>query len=421
MDFLIAALQALAAAAGVATSGYKFGYWMVGHIRKTMQDSCTEDVRQFLHNLGCLNEAEVRQLVENWAATVKIAAAQQEELIALFTNLIHGARFHTQQGTPRSSYVRCEHLIEQLLNNIQPRRSQGESVGPGRQEWILERFLGMGTFGEVWLGRNALVPEPRAFKFFTHEGGSEWLQHEQRALYQVRAKLKDHPNIIQLEDVVIAGQPWPFLVLEYIGGGSLDDWIVTRRAERGALEARPIIEGIARGLARAHGNSIYHRDLKPANILLMTESGTQPKIADFGLGQVVQGLPATGASMQASGPFLVGTPMYLPPEANDPYLPRSPAQDDVFAIGIIWYQMLLGALERPPYDFIDQLHSRGVDTHTIRLIDRCLAHPSRRFEDAQDLLDALEHEEAPPTWKMPEGCLDVGSLASEYLSALTVH
>jgi serine/threonine protein kinase len=286
-------------------------------------------------------------------------------------------------------------------------------VGPGRQEWILEQFLGMGAFGEVWLGCNPLFPEQRAFKFFTREGAKDWVQREQQTLFQIRARLRGHPNIIQFEDVAIGGQPWPFLMLEYVAGGSLEDWIVAHPQDRSPLDPFEVVAGISRGLAKAHAEKIYHRDLKPANILLTSGADVQAKIADFGLGKAERG-PGGGSSVQVSQALVIGTQMYLPPEANDPYEPRSPAQDDVFALGVIWYQLLVGRLERPPYDFIDQLRQRGTDSATVERIARCFAHPQRRFADAGELLESLD-ERPPITWSVPDGCFDVGHLASEYL------
>jgi hypothetical protein len=111
--------------------------------------------------------------------------------------------------------------------------------------------------------------------------------------------------------------------------------------------------------------------------------------------------------------------MYLPPEAADPYQPRTPAQDDVFAFGVMWFQALTGKIERPPYDFTERLHKEGADSRVVRLLSRCLAHPTRRFTNAQELLAALEADEAPTDWKVPEGCFDVGALAREYLDSLS--
>jgi len=76
-------------------------------------------------------------------------------------------------------------------------------------------------------------------------------------------------------------------------------------------------------------------------------------------------------------------------------------------------------LERPPYDFADQLRQKGLHAHAVRLIRRCLAHPERRFTDACALEDALKGVLPPDTpWEVPEGCFDVSHLAREYLCSL---
>src|SRR5262249_45211470 len=156
----------------------------------------------------------------------------------------------------------------------------------------------------------------------------EWLRREQQTLFQVRAKLRDHPNVIQFLNVSTNGQPHPFLELEFVGGGSLEDWILSKPVERAPLQKADVIEGIVRGLARAHAEGIHHRDLKPANVLLTEGDDPQPKIADFGLGEVDAEVARGGASL-ASQAAVVGTSMYLPPEALDPFAKRQAARDDV--------------------------------------------------------------------------------------------
>src|SRR5207302_574850 len=115
------------------------------------------------------------------------------------------------------------------------------------------------------------------------------------ALYHIKEKLGDHPNVIEYHDIEQDAEPYPFLMLEYVGGGSLEDWILAPADDRAALDKSELIAGIARGLAEAHGHRIYHRDLKPANVLLTQEPDPVPKVADFGLSRVdVE--PATGSS-----------------------------------------------------------------------------------------------------------------------------
>jgi len=382
-----------------------------------MRNAPARQVLKTLHDLGCLNEGAVRTLVRQWRPAVPVSPATRNEMATLLTNLTRTCRFHTTHGTPLSAYLRNERLIEQLLANLQPKRKLGEAVGVGHGDWKLVQFLGMGGFGEVWLGQARLHPELRAFKFITVAGASEWLEREGKALFEVQRQLNDCVNVIKYLDISLDEEPFPFLVLEYVAGGSLEDFILTPKSERPSLDATEVMKGIARGLAAAHRHKIYHRDLKPANILLTKGDDPLAKIADFGLGRVESERGSDGSSFASQG-AIVGTRMYLPPEAADPYIPRKPAQDDVFAFGVIWYQMLTGRIERPSYDFADRLRNEGADSRTIRLLSKCLAHPERRFPDAVELREALERND-PGEWTVPEGCFDVGPLAREYLESLS--
>jgi hypothetical protein len=133
------------------------------------------------------------------------------------------------------------------------------------------------------------------------------------------------------------------------------------------------------------------------------------------LGKVAAELK-TATSSALTQSLVVGTAMFLPPEAQDQLADRHPAQDDVFAVGILWYQLLVERLERPPYDFAESLRSEGVDSHTIGLISRCLARPKYRFKDAGELASSLE-EVGLPTWEVPPGHFDIQPLFKEYHSS----
>ena len=186
--------------------------------------------------------------MESWQND-QITALQREELIGLLVNLTRGARFITTQGKPRSSFVRCEKLIDQLLSEVETCCKTGEVYGTG---WRLERYLGKGSFGEVWLGRNQDFPKPRAFKFFTRADAKEGIRKEKDNLSQILTVLGDHPNIIEFVDVAVEHEH-PFLVLEYVGGGSLEDWILEDHSHRVALDKHEVIRGIGLGLAKRTG------------------------------------------------------------------------------------------------------------------------------------------------------------------------
>jgi serine/threonine protein kinase len=418
MDTLVSFLTAVGTVVSCC-AGICDVYGIVRRVLNKLRTQPAEMVRAFLNDLGCRSDTEIRRLVEQWDSPRPLEEAEREELIALLLNLAHGTRASTTRGTLTSSFTRCADLLTQLMSNLQLKRHRGQAVGPGWREWKLERFLGMGAFGEVWLGRNPGFHKPRAFKFFTQPDARQWLLREQEMLNQLGRRLDKHDNILELVNVVCEDQEYPFLVLEYVGGGSLEEWILSKPEARLPLKKRAAVEDVVRGLARAHARGIHHRDLKPANVLLTADPEVRAKIADFGLGEVSgDGAPTDGRSSLGG---VVGTSMYLPPETLDLFASPKPAQNDVFAVGVLWYQLEVERLERPPYDFAEQLRLAGSEKPTIRMIGRCLAHPDRRFADACALEDALSVAGPPPDedWQVPADGFDVRPLARAYFASLS--
>jgi serine/threonine protein kinase len=223
---------------------------------------------------------------------------------------------------------------------------------------------------------------------------------------------------VELKDVTLPESGYPFLALEYVEGGSLEDWILDARRAEHPLRKSEIVRGIVRAMAEAHQHGIHHGDLKPGNILLTLPPDVQPKITDFGLSSI----DAFSDDEAANGIpewTQVGTSLYWPPEALHPFAERKPALFDVFALGVIWYQLLVERIERPPYDFANELRSAGADGHTLDLIGRCLAHPSRRFQDAAELADRMDTVDLPVWNPLPPGLFDVQHLVREYVGLPT--
>jgi hypothetical protein len=179
-----------------------------------------------------------------------------------------------------------------------------------------------------------------------------------------------HANLVSIVDVGIAQAGAPFLVMELVTGGSLED----RRARFGeAAWALPILRQIADGLDALHAAAVVHRDLKPANVLLTGDGGTAiAKISDFGISRFGQ-LDATGSvnpeaatvdlSPSPSPPArhltgtgaLLGTPLYMAPEAaRGGRTVDAPA--DIFAFGVLAYEAITG---RPPFSVAPVLLALG--------------------------------------------------------------
>jgi TPR repeat protein/tRNA A-37 threonylcarbamoyl transferase component Bud32 len=260
------------------------------------------------------------------------------------------------------------------------------------ENWRLVRPLGRGGFGEVWLARHEWKPDERAVKFCTHPNSRHRLiAHEKSVLLRVMRTAGEHPNIVPLLEYSLKAEiPW--LMYEYVPGGTLAGAIDAARelapSERLAWLVR-ILHAVADALGTLHrlDPPIVHRDLKPQNVLMSDDT---PRVTDFGLGAAAELLPndATAAlSDPAALPTLLrtaGSLRYSPPEqlSGSPPTPR----DDVFALGVMAYQMMLGNLRAAPgADASDELRDAGAPEAFISLVVRSVAaKPERRPKDATE-------------------------------------
>jgi serine/threonine protein kinase len=191
----------------------------------------------------------------------------------------------------------------------------------------LEERLGIGGMSEVWAAEDTELGRRVAIKILGRDADAARFNREARAVAALA-----HPNICQLYDF---GQESgrPFMVLEYLGGGTLEDRLVTGDAFPDD-ETRRLAREIASALAHAHGRGLVHRDLKPANVLFDEEG--RAKIADFGIARL------SGAGTLTEAGTLMGTAAYISPEQATGQS-ASPASD-VYSFGVILYRLLTGKL-----------------------------------------------------------------------------
>jgi serine/threonine-protein kinase len=202
-----------------------------------------------------------------------------------------------------------------------------------------------------------------------------------------------HPNIVQIHEVGERDGS-PFLVLEYVAGGSLGCKLAgTGQPER---EAAQLVETLARAVHYTHRRGILHRDLKPNNVLL-TADGT-PKISDFGLAKVLDA--DAGLTRTAT---LLGTPSYMSPEQAAGETPRVGVPADVYGLGALLYELLTGL---PPFQgdtFLGTLEQvrchepvpprcrrAGLSPDLEAICLKCLEkEPGRRYPTAEALANDL--------------------------------
>ncbi|HVO99773.1 MAG TPA: protein kinase [Bryobacteraceae bacterium] len=205
-----------------------------------------------------------------------------------------------------------------------------------------------------------------------------------------------HPNVCKIFEIHTASTPdgqVDFLTMEFLEGETL-----AARLARGRLpetEARTIARQICAGLAEAHRNRVVHGDLKSNNVILAkyASGGVRAVITDFGLARVPLGpaddIPPGGAGSSQAG----GTPDYMAPELWKGEKPS--AASDVYALGVILYELAGGKREAP----LEGGRRAPVNPGRGAILRRCLeADPAKRFHDAGEVAVALEPSRTLRWW-----------------------
>ncbi len=262
--------------------------------------------------------------------------------------------------------------------------------------------LGRGGMGVVYRARHRILGQDVALKVMLGVSASQ--EALERFLREARTSAQlEHSGIVRVHHAGWSG-PNPYLVIDYVEGGSLKDRLEQDGGRLLPREAARIVARLAEALAHAHARRVLHRDIKPANVLL-TESG-EPLLTDFGLAkdlQASQQLTRTGQ--------LLGTPEYMAPEQLDGVRSIGPPAD-VYGLGATLYHLLAG---RTPYvgsalEIISAVtrgkspgslrNEAAIDPALASLCERCLAtDPGQRptaEELAADLGRWLDGELAAP-------------------------
>ncbi len=205
-----------------------------------------------------------------------------------------------------------------------------------------------------------------------------------------------HPNVVSVQDQGWneGGSPAVFIVMEYIDGNTLRDYLF----ERGSLSVEEVLRFIipvVSALAEAHSLGIIHRDIKPENILISKDG--RVKIADFGLARGAQ----LGSTQTVESSVVLGSVSYLSPEQVQRGI--SDSRSDIYSLGIVLFELLTG---RKPYEgetpiqiAYKHVNDRVPSVKTIKAdipenIDAVITkatspNPDQRYRDARELLNAL--------------------------------
>jgi DNA-binding winged helix-turn-helix (wHTH) protein/tetratricopeptide (TPR) repeat protein len=270
---------------------------------------------------------------------------------------------------------------------------------PGRTHWVLESTLGKNPLANVWLARHQKTGAQRVFKFADTASQLGAMKREAALSRILHDALDARPDFARVNDWNFEQRP--FFIESAYGGPDLAAWAEAR----GGIAALPlarrvtIVAAIARTVAAAHGVGVLHRDIKPGNVLVTGDPGAEIFcLIDFGSARLTEAArlaasSITGLSYSAESQpdhQLSGTFRYMAPEIAAGGAPSIAA--DVFALGILLYQMVAGDLTRPlsagwEADIADELLREDVAFAAA-------GDPARRLQSATTLAERLERLEA---------------------------
>lgn len=270
--------------------------------------------------------------------------------------------------------------------------------------YILEQRQGKGGMATVYRAKHRFLKSLHAIKIISPEVVKEdetlLIRFRQEAILAASIY---HPNVVNVTDFGVENNDTPFLVMEFIEGICLDDYL-RKEKQLSPTKAFEILKPIALGVGEAHKKGITHRDLKPLNVMLRKgyPLAQAIKVLDFGLAKI-KTTEMFASLVQAKTMNLLGSPLYMSPEqwANEGIDSRS----DIYSLGVILFQMLAGDvpfkgdsipnimyqhLQNPPPSF-DSLNV-SISPQIELIVKKALAKTQeQRYQTVEELLDDYEN------------------------------
>jgi eukaryotic-like serine/threonine-protein kinase len=252
-------------------------------------------------------------------------------------------------------------------------------IGPYR----LLQVLGEGGMGEVWLAEQT-KPIHRTVALKLIKTGMDTkavvarFESERQAL-----ALMDHPNIARVFDAGATPEGRPYFVMEYVPGLPITEYCDKHRLT--IPERLELFIQVCDGVQHAHQKAIIHRDLKPSNVLVVEQDNRAvPKIIDFGLAKATA-QRLTDKTLFTELGMMLGTPEYMSPEQADQTEQNIDTRTDVYSLGIVLYQLLVGMLP-----FEGQAARAGTLEAILRMIrEQEPPKPSTKIRSLGDTSNAL--------------------------------
>ncbi len=273
------------------------------------------------------------------------------------------------------------------------RKNRPDGFVPGQVialRYTLRNLLGEGGLGTVYLAEQSEpVKRQVALKLIKLGMDSRAVLARFDAERQALA-LMDHPNIARVYDGGTTETGQPFFVMELVNGLPITDYCDRKRLPvRARLE---LFVAVCQAVQHAHQKGIIHRDLKPSNVMVTEVDGRPtPKVIDFGVAKATE-FDLTDQSLGDTG-AIVGTPTYMSPEQADPSSMDIDTRTDVYALGVILYELLAGS---PPLDASQ--FKRGALLEMLRMVREVdPPRPSTKVSTAEGLPSIAAGRSIDPT------------------------
>lgn len=314
---------------------------------------------------------------------------------------------HAIWGTTGTAILGAVGVIaSKTLYSLRKTVHQAQRLG----NYLIERELGHGGMGTVYLAQHALICRPTAVKVMQAPVGES-----QTALARFEQEVRlsahlTHPNTISIYDYGRTGDNVFYYAMEYLDGMDLQAF-VERFGPLSPARVIYVLLQVCGSLAEAHVRGIVHRDIKPSNIFLTQRGGLcdYVKVLDFGLAKKVTTGDSSGLTKAG---ILFGTPRYIAPEAIYGQEP-SDARADLYNLGGVAYWLLTG---QPPFTSDSSLelivdHAKTIPLRPAEVCEtplpaalddivmKCLKKkPEERFGSAEELAEALRQVNIDTPW-----------------------
>ncbi|HKE17971.1 MAG TPA: serine/threonine-protein kinase [Kofleriaceae bacterium] len=263
-------------------------------------------------------------------------------------------------------------ITSRVIYGLRRKVDQAMQLG----QYTVERLIGRGGMGAVYLARHSLLRRPTAIKVLASEAaGDEAIARFEREV-QTTSELT-HPHTVAIYDYGRTPDACFYYAMEYLDGFDLESLVAVDGPQPPSRVVH-ILRQVCGALAEAHSRGLVHRDVKPANIMLC-ERGRRPdfvKVLDFGLVRARE----AGSPELSRDDLMRGTPLYMAPEAI--VTPGAVgASADIYAVGALAYFLLAG---RPPFEA-----ATPVEVMTRQLRDQPEPPSARSGVDLPPALEAL--------------------------------